>query len=120
MEDGLGAANTRRAMSRRVERVERGVTVHDETLMRLASVHAIGAITAQRWAARQPVPAWRVCYNWTQIQPGSDGMKVLLTGGAGDLGWCQAGGLAIQYEGAAPGESVWPYESAGLRNGPDV
>ena len=61
MEDGLGAANTRRAMSRRVERVERGVPVHDETLMRLASVHAIGAITAQRWAARQPVPAWRVC-----------------------------------------------------------
>ena len=86
MEDGLGAANTRRAMSRRVERVERGVPGHDETLMRLASMHAIGATTAQRWAARQPVHAWRVCYNWTQPQPGSDGMKVLLTGGAGDLG----------------------------------
>ena len=38
MEDGLGAAHTRRAMSRRVERVERGVPMQDETLMRLASV----------------------------------------------------------------------------------
>jgi hypothetical protein len=63
MEDGLGSANTRRAMSRRVERVERGVPGHDETLRRLASVHTIGATTAQRWAARQPVHAWRVCYN---------------------------------------------------------
>src|SRR6266853_4766822 len=31
MEDGLGSANTRRAMSRRVERVERGVPAQDET-----------------------------------------------------------------------------------------
>ena len=86
MEDGLGSANTRRAMSRRVERVERGVPVHDETLMRLASVHESGATTAQRCAALQPVNEWRVFYNWTQPQPGSDGMKVVLTGGAGDLG----------------------------------
>jgi len=49
-------------------------------------VHAIGATTAQRWAALQPVHEWRVFDNWTQPQPGSDGMKVLLTGGAGDLG----------------------------------
>ena len=65
MEDRLEAANTRRAMSRRVERVARGVPVHDETLMRLASVHAMGATTAQRWAALQPVHEWRVYYNWT-------------------------------------------------------
>jgi len=39
--------------------------VHDETLMRLASVHAMGATTAQHWAALQPVHAWRVFYNWT-------------------------------------------------------
>ena len=49
-------------------------------------MHAIGATTAQRWAALQPVHEWRVFDNWTQPQPGSDGMKVLLTGGAGDLG----------------------------------
>ena len=47
---------------------------------------AMGAITDESCAALQAVHALRVLYNWTQPQPGNDGMKVMLTGGAGDLG----------------------------------
>ena len=37
-------------------------------------------------AALQAVHALPVLYHGTQSQPGKDGMKVMLTGGAGDLG----------------------------------
>ena len=47
---------------------------------------AMGAITDESCAALQAVHALPVLYNWTQSQPGNDGMKVMLTGGAGDLG----------------------------------
>ena len=47
---------------------------------------AMGAITDEPCAALQAVHALPVSYNWTQSQPGNDGMKVRLTGGAGDLG----------------------------------
>jgi UDP-glucose 4-epimerase len=54
--------------------------------MRLTAGHAMGAITDESWAVLQAVQALRVLDNWTQPQSGNDCMKVMLTGGAGDLG----------------------------------